>query len=144
MMVNGRKGKRSDQAVRSFAPTPVAWVFCLLVGLMLVLMTSTAGAAAPARPFPQATSEDPLAKGIIRPQGMTQAAMNDAVSEYYAYWKKAYLKPSKKVPGDYKVDFDGTGETVSEAIGYGMLITVTMAGSDKEAKNYFANFQSTC
>jgi len=92
------------------------------------------GAPDPLRPFPQAGA---CHGHSLRPGGWTQQQLNDAVKDYYFYWKKTYLKPSVKVPGDWKVDFDGSGRTVSEAIGYGMLITVMMAGADADAKGCF-------
>jgi len=48
-----------------------------------------------------------------------------------------YLVKSTQVPGDYKVAFNKNNWTVSEAMGYGMLITVQMAGYDPKAKEYF-------
>ena len=60
-----------------------------------------------------------------------------AVRQYYSQWKKRYLKPSLLVQGDYKIAFNPSGTTVSEAIGYGMLITVLMADDDQNAKSYF-------
>ena len=68
---------------------------------------------------------------------LTQDQINAGVSNYYFYWKARYLTPSKKVASDYKVDFDGTGVTVSEAMGYGMLLTAYMADADKNAKACF-------
>ena len=41
------------------------------------------------------------------------------------------------MPGDYKVAFNKRNWTVSEAMGYGMLITVQMAGYEPNAKKYF-------
>jgi len=41
------------------------------------------------------------------------------------------------VPGDYKINYDTTGATVSEAMGYGMIFTALMAGADPKAKIYF-------
>jgi endo-1,4-beta-D-glucanase Y len=87
-----------------------------------------------AEPFPQARAEG---RGILRPSWQSQEEMNEAVKRYYFFWKGKYLKPSVKVPGDFKVAFDRSGTTVSEAMGYGMLITVTMAGADPEAKAVF-------
>jgi len=43
---------------------------------------------------------------------------------FYDYWKEKYLVESSKVPGDYKVAFNKKSWTVSEAMGYGMLIVV--------------------
>jgi endoglucanase len=102
-------------------------VGCLLLGQGLA-------PAAVNRPFPQAGS---IAGFGLKPNNLTPAQLNTAVTNYYAYWKAKYLVPSVKVPGDYKVDFDGKGTTVSEAMGYGMLLTVYMAGADPDAKNCF-------
>lgn len=44
---------------------------------------------------------------------------------------------STKVPGGLKVNFEGNGATVSEAIGYGMLLAVYLAGADGNARTYF-------
>jgi len=63
--------------------------------------------------------------------------MQKDVIPYYFYWKGKYLIPSTRFPGDWKVDFDGRGTTVSEAIGYGMLITVCMADADPAARACF-------
>ena len=60
-----------------------------------------------------------------------------AVNDYYSFWKREYLVASKRFPGDYKVNYDARGATVSEAIGYGMLITVLMADSDPRAREFF-------
>ena len=86
------------------------------------------------RPFPQAGN---FTTSGLKPNHETQAELNNAVSNFYGYWKKKYLAPSIKVADDYKVNFDGKGTTVSEAMGYGMLITVYMAGADADAKKYF-------
>ncbi|MCU0857396.1 MAG: glycosyl hydrolase family 8, partial [Pontiellaceae bacterium] len=85
-------------------------------------------------PFPQA---DSTGGSGLRPSNMTQAQLNAAVADYYIYWKDRYLAPSTTVAGDYKVNCDGTGATVSEAMGYGMLLTVYMAGADTNAKVCF-------
>jgi len=60
-----------------------------------------------------------------------------ATYAYYSYWKQKYLKPSIRFSGDFKVDYNGKGGTVSEAMGYGMLITALMADEDPEAKQQF-------
>ena len=62
--------------------------------------------------------------------------------EYYSYWKQKYLNPSVRFPRDWKVNYDGKGATVSEAIGYGMLITALMADKDSESKKYFDGLNS--
>ena len=85
-------------------------------------------------PFPQAGNVNGYG---LKPDNLSQAQLNAAVTNYYAYWKNKYLTPSTKVAGDYKVNYDGTGATVSEAMGYGMLLTVYMAGADADAKACF-------
>lgn len=107
--------------------------------LIQILLTCFLGAvlhctAAVIRPFPQA---DKFASHGLRPSNLTQAQLNSAVSDYYFYWKSNYFMPSAKIASDCKVNFDGTGTTVSEAIGYGMLLTVYMAGADTNAKACF-------
>ena len=68
--------------------------------------------------------------------------LKEGVNRYYRYWKQKYLQPSVRFPGDFKVDYNGKGATVSEAMGYGMLITVLMADEDPEAKKQFDGLNS--
>jgi endo-1,4-beta-D-glucanase Y len=66
-----------------------------------------------------------------------KTAKEAAVESYYSFWKGKYLIPSVRFPGAWKVDYNGKGATVSEAMGYGMLITVFMADRDPQAQKYF-------
>ncbi|OAB43020.1 licheninase [Paenibacillus glacialis] len=106
------------------------------------------------RPFPQHTS---FAAGSIKPNHQPQAQIDATVARLFDEWKKKYLKPNpylkesdpsqyyvwyadgdwfkKEHDDDLNVDYDAI--TVSEAHGYGMLITAYMAGHDPEAKSYF-------
>src|SRR6478609_88552 len=89
------------------------------------------------KPFPQALSYP----GCIKP-AVAQATLNSDVSTYYNYWKATYLKASTVNPGRYYISAGSTGGsaeaiTNSEAHGYGMVITVLMAGYDANAKTYF-------
>ena len=77
----------------------------------------------------------PLNAGQVVPA--LSCASPKATGEYYSYWKQKYLKPSVRFPGDFKVNYNGKGATVSEAMGYGMLITALMADEDPEAKKKF-------
>ncbi len=98
-------------------------------------------AAGELRPFPQQLSYP----GIIKPNHVTQAAMNTAVSSYYTYWKSTYLKNNlSSLPGGYYVKGDITGSAegydplgTSEGQGYGMVITALMAGFDSNAKTIY-------
>jgi endoglucanase len=67
----------------------------------------------------------------------TGSCSRKEVQRYYEYWKGKYLIPSTRFPGDFKVNYDGKGTTVSEAIGYGMMITSFMADEDPAARTYF-------
>jgi endoglucanase len=104
--------------------------FWFLVGLVAA---SSRGAEV-AYPFPQAGKSPTFGLHL---KSLTSAQASSAVRIYYFYWKSHYLSPSTKVAGDYKVDFDHTGTTVSEAMGYGMLITAYMAGADTNARTCF-------
>ncbi|MFD0712523.1 glycosyl hydrolase family 8 [Paenibacillus sp. GCM10027626] len=94
----------------------------------------------PFKAFPQHTA---YAGGTIKPSHVTQAEMDATVKRLYDEWKKKYLKQNPYAPDQYYVwyadgDWFEDGEiTVSEAHGYGMLITAIMAGHDAEAKKYF-------
>jgi hypothetical protein len=86
------------------------------------------------RPFPQAGKFS--LHGVV-PDSELQSQLNKTIRDFYAYWKAKYLVPSVRVPGDYKVKYDRNGRTVSEAMGYGMMLAAYMAGSDPEAKRLF-------
>ncbi|MNW45293.1 Endoglucanase precursor [compost metagenome] len=115
--------------------------------LLCLFVTASVGAVGPAspasaagelKPFPQQVSYP----GILKPSQVTQAAMNQAVTAYYDYWKATYLKSNlTSLPGGYYVKGDITGDPdgftalgSSEGQGYGMIITVLMAGYDPNAK----------
>lgn len=92
------------------------------------------------KPFPQAT----VYKNSIKPNHKSQNELNQDIVTYYEKWKEDYLRPTKMEGGYYvhgectncKVPSKGT----SESHGYGMLITVMMAGQDSMAKTYFDGF----
>ncbi|HDR3908612.1 chitosanase [Bacillus cereus group sp. N17] len=90
------------------------------------------------KPFPQQVNYP----GIIKPNHVTQKILNNAVENYYNYWKKKYLKNDLvSLPGGYYVKGEITGDAegfsplgTSEGQGYGMIITVLMAGYDSNAQ----------
>jgi len=94
----------------------------------------------PFKAFPQHTA---YKDGTIKPNHVTQAQMDATVKRLYDEWKTKYLKQNPYSPDQYYVwyaDGDWFEEneiTVSEAHGYGMLITSIMAGHDPEAKKLF-------
>jgi len=89
--------------------------------------------AQPKYPFPQAGKRTYFGSHLTTPQD----EQNKIVTTYYDHWKETYLTESKKVPGDFKVVMNKKGWTVSEGIGFGMLIVVQMAGHDPKARVYF-------
>jgi endo-1,4-beta-D-glucanase Y len=99
------------------------------------------------KPFPQMLNYP----GCIKPSNYTQTQLNLDVSTYYDYWKSQYLKTGlTSLPGGYYVKGDITGSAdgytplgSSEGQGYGMLITVLMAGYDPQAKIYFDGLYKT-
>lgn len=106
------------------------------IGLAAALWLSAAAMslAAPARPFPQATSPQ---FGALRPSGGAAAA-NAVVAQQYDAWKTRYVRSACGSRKRY-VEFapDGATMAVSEGMGYGMLLAVLMAGHDAEAQSLF-------
>jgi len=100
----------------------------------LAVCPMLASAGDPQRPFPQAGK---LTYHGIKPNNHSQKELNTSVKKFYKYWKNKYLIESENVPGDYKIAYNKRKETVSEAMGYGMLIVVQIAGYDPKAKEYF-------
>ncbi len=100
-------------------------------------------------PFP---AHSAYTKGVIKPNHVTQAEMDATVLKLYKEWKAKYLKEHPYQDGQKYVwysDGDWFEEengifpiTVSEAHGYGMLITAMMGSADPEAKdNYDALYR---
>ena len=120
----------------------------LLVCMLLLSNLSSIVDAAntPRKGYPQHTT---YTKGIIKPNHITQAKMDREVARLYKEWKAKYVKQNPNASDQYYVwynddDWSQEGDsddkiaiTVSEAHGYGMIITALMAGKDKDAKTYF-------
>jgi endo-1,4-beta-D-glucanase Y len=110
-----------------------------LYAFMLTVALSVVGTHVKAqhKPYPQALSYP----GCIKPTNTTQAEMNASVARYYTYWKGQYLRNDlASLPGGYyiraEISGDDEGYTplgTSEGHGYGMVITVLMAGYDPDA-----------
>jgi len=102
-------------------------LFTLFLGLLLT------AANAQHFPFPQHTNYHTH----IKPRQFTQDELDNQVRSYYDAWKAKYLINGCE-PDQYYVFFDeGNTVTVSEAMGYGMMIVPLMAGYDPEAKTIF-------
>ena len=91
----------------------------------------------PLKPFPQHTR---YFAGVIRPNHINQPALDKAVAGFYDQWKLRYIKNVPGKPQSF-VWFEGKGgkQCVSEGQGYGMIITVLMAGHDPLAKATYDN-----
>ncbi len=93
----------------------------------------------PACPFPQHVRHVP---GTTLPDHRDRAQLDSDVVAAYVDWKQDHLVKvglGNTWPPLYRVAFsaDQPDRTVSEGIGYGMLITVLMAGEDPLAQEYF-------
>ncbi len=78
--------------------------------------------------------------GSISPMSNTQEEKDKIVSDYYDIWKKNYIiKETSSSETLYRIatDIVNKKRTVSEAQGYGMIITAIMAGYDKDAQKIF-------
>lgn len=72
---------------------------------------------APDRPFPQHSG---YSQPWMTPKGWTQAELDDSVRRHWSQWKSAYLRTDND--GGLWVRYDDSDSTVSEAIGYGMIL----------------------
>lgn len=104
-------------------------MMCILCSVSQIWGTPTT------RPFPQEINFP----GCIKPNNVSQSALNNEIKRLYDSYKSQYRRNT----GEYYYTYQtGTGEaknaqTVSEAHGYGMIITVLMAGYDPDAKEVF-------
>jgi endo-1,4-beta-D-glucanase Y len=105
----------------------------------LVLTLAPTPLTAQALPFPQHVR---YAAGTLLPNHVSQAALDADVRDAWAAWKTRYLA-SAGTEGDghprfrVKSSTSASAETVSEGQGYGMLLAVSMAGSDAQARQIF-------
>ena len=83
--------------------------------------------------YPFASHLTPYVAGIT-PSVASQASQDALIGTQYDSWKATGVQARC---GGYVVVFDSTYATVSEGAGYGMLLTVLMAGHDQEAKTVF-------
>ena len=91
----------------------------------------------PRMPFPQHVN---YFAGTIKPNHISQAQMDNAVTSFYTQWEVRYIKSVPGKPESYVWFEDKDGkQCVSEGQGYGMVIVALMAGFDPSAKNTFDN-----
>jgi hypothetical protein len=80
----------------------------------------------------------------IRPNHITSAQMDATIGRHYDEWKANLVVDVPSVPGGKAIKFNQTGFlAVSEGMGYGMLLTVLMAGHDPQAHAIFDGLLKT-
>ncbi len=105
-----------------------------LIIIALVIYSTILFAQTVNKPFPQHIS---YTGTHIKPNNYSQTELDNHVTSFYDEWKTEYLKNDCGNSNEYYV-FSGNGaKNVSEAQGYGMMITAFMAGYDSSAKLYF-------
>lgn len=81
----------------------------------------------------------------ITPSSTSAAQMDSAIKGFYDAWKARAIVDVPTVPGGKVVRFGSNPSylAVSEGVGYGMLITVLMAGHDSQARATFDGLLTT-
>ena len=105
-----------------------------IITLGLLLGAETGFGQTPAHPFPVHTV---YSANTIKPDNYNQAELDEQTASFYDDWKAVYLKNDCGDPDQYYVLKSDPELTVSEGIGYGMMITAYMAGHDGDARTYF-------
>jgi endo-1,4-beta-D-glucanase Y len=99
----------------------------------------TCGAGGVGNPF--GNHAQPYAGGLL-PSHKTAAQRDATTKSYYTAWKKKYVKQGCGTGRYYVKTFMSDSQTVSEAHGFGMVITALMAGADPDAKKIFDGMHS--
>ena len=102
--------------------------------VMILLILNSGLLFGQTHPFPNHTV---YFGNYIIPSNYTQTQLDTQTQLFYDDWKLAYLKNDCGNTNEYYV-FSGNGaKNVSEAQGYGMLITAYFAGYDPNAQTFF-------
>ena len=97
--------------------------------------TAPARSLAPNQPF--AKHQFSYATGAVLPNHKSSSELDHATAAFYTTWKARYLVPGCGA-GQYHVKTDVPGSvSMSQATGYGMLVTSMFAGLDPRAQRYF-------
>lgn len=106
----------------------------LKIAMGTALVAASVASAAPQYPFPQ---------NMKSPNGYTVPfATTDVIKEHFNIWKKAWYQ-DKGDGSAWILSPEGTCSTVSEAIAYGMLITVYMDDGTNGAEEMFKKLYKT-
>lgn len=111
--------------------------------LTLACACSRPMAAGEQRAFPMALSYP----GCIKPNTVDQAAMNTSILDFWTYYRTKYIKATTTFTGGYYVEMRTTNagaddKSSSEATGYGMILSVLLAGGagEPDTREYFDGF----
>ena len=108
-------------------------MFKQLLSVLSLIVVFSSNTIAQQFPFPQHTEYS----NHIKPSQYSQEELDQQVKTFYDGWKNKYLKQGCE-DDQYHIHFaSGNTVTVSEAMGYGMLIVPLMAGYDENAQTYF-------
>ena len=78
------------------------------------------------------------AGNVIKPDNVTQTEMDTSVQTHYNAWKSAYVKSLSTNPVQKWIKYQSDNTTVSEAMGYGMVIAAYMGDkTDFDAMYYY-------
>ena len=101
--------------------------------VLFALLSISTSTIAQRHPFPQHVKYH----NHIKPSQYTQEELDNHVRSFYDNWKSLYLKNGCETDQYYVFFDDNNTVTVSEAMGYGMMIMPLMAGYDPDARKYF-------
>ncbi|TFZ00182.1 glycosyl hydrolase family 8 [Ramlibacter humi] len=106
--------------------------------------STTRNAASGPNSYPFGSRLDAYVAGVL-PTSASKDQMDAAVRSSYDAWKAHGLVDVPTVSGGKALRFGTSGDylTVSEGMGYAMLITVLMAGHDPQARNLFDGLLKT-
>jgi len=111
------------------------------LGCVGPLSQDTSELSSPTYPF--GARIDPYRYGI-KPNHLSAATMDATIRSHYDAWKLARIVNVPSVSGGKAVKFNNASYlTVSEGMGYGMLLTVLMAGHDADAQTIFDGLLKT-
>lgn len=109
-----------------------------IVTVVAVLATLVAERAFAVELYPFGSHPMSYAAGTIRPSHVSQAALDQAVRDFYDEWKARFLRQTCDA-GQWLVltATDANNLTVSEGHGYGMMLLALMAGHEPNARTIF-------
>lgn len=100
-----------------------AWMLAIIAALSLFIIAC------------ERSQEEP---SLIKPDHVPEEQISEDILDAYSNWTDTYVRTASGGEETmYYVAYDETGSTVSEAHGYGMLITAEMAAYSDETKAHF-------